>query len=110
MHLDEVDVSSTGFAQARYLVDQDDSLRLYNPSDDAVTVCIGQHATCTNIDGGPDRLRGPGLRLEPGESRLINFAAASVLPLTVIDPAPNARFPDTSVTVQAPSDRDSGPF
>jgi hypothetical protein len=110
VHLDEVNVSTAGFAQSHYVVNQHGSLRFYNPSDAAVTVCVGQRAVCTTSEGSPDRLQAPGLTLRPDETLLIDFDNAAELSLTVTNPAAQSRFPDASVVVRAVVDVDSGPF
>jgi hypothetical protein len=106
IHFEEVNVTDSGFRQDRYLVNEDDTLRLYNTATTPVTICTGTRSTCVNEGSGPTELRAPGLTLRPGETVKVAFARPGDVAITIANPGPKTTAPDAVVHVN----EDPGPI
>jgi hypothetical protein len=62
---DEIVVTPTGFAQARYVQDGATTVVVRNGTHRVVTVCLGTRGDCAASPDGPEELRSPGVTLLP---------------------------------------------
>ena len=107
IHINEVNASPTGFAQASYRGVSGDTMRFYNPTDATVRVCVGDGGVCATSAPGPEPLRGNGLSIRPAESVMVRMPEPGDYPLTVVGAASG---PDAALHVEPmPDTTDDGP-
>jgi hypothetical protein len=81
---DEIVVTPSGFAQARYVQSGTATVLLRNGTTRLVTVCLGTRGDCATNPDGPEQLRAPGVTLPPDHYVAIRLDNADAdYPLTV---------------------------
>jgi hypothetical protein len=96
IHVAEVQITASGFAQTRYETDETYDLVLANRTGAPVRVCAGRHGDCDGSD--PPALASGGVVLRPGASRRID-APAGTHRLTIADGSPDLVRPNATVKV-----------
>jgi hypothetical protein len=96
IHVAEVQITASGFGQARYDTDEAYDLVLVNRTGAPVRVCAGRYGDCDGSD--PPALASGGVVLRPGASRRIDVPAGTHR-LTIAAGSPDLARPNATVKV-----------
>lgn len=79
----EVDLTTHGFSQASITIMEGDTVHFVNPSSGVTQMlCLGQDKVCSRYAFDPPALKGPGLKIAPGQSEDVVFTLEGTYQVT----------------------------
>ena len=79
----EVDLTARGFSQTSITIMEGDTVNFVDPSSGVTQMlCLGQDRVCSRYAFDPPALKGPGLKIAPGQSESVSFTLEGTYQVT----------------------------